>query len=905
MEIETQFSPLLVGLSVAVAIFASYVALNLAHSVHRSEGRSRLIWLACGALAMGIGIWSMHFIGMLAFEMPGMTMAYDIPLMVLSVVVAVGASTLALFIISKPQVPVAALTSGGVAMAAAIAGMHYIGMYSMRMSATIEWNLYLVALSIAIALVASLSALWILARLRNKTDHQLEMWVASFAMGIGIAGMHYVGMVAATFSHSAHEEIDSSHLLVSSGLTVTVVSATAVILILALASSVLQRLWEMRSSEANQNLVKSEEKFRRLIEAVKDYAIFMIDPDGRISTWNLGAERIYGYSEEEVMGQHVSIFYRGKDLTNKTADFELQEALRHGHFESEGKRIRKDGSEYWASVVIVPLFDRGKLSGFSKVTRDITEVKENERRLIQSNEMLEKHVMLRTRELQQSEKQLRNIADAMPVLIAQLSSDEVFLFANEAFSNWFGCDREDVVGKTLEELLGDDRYLANHHHLERALQGEMVTYERLSKGAHATAILSMTLVPDRDLGGQVTGVIVVGTDITKHKEIEAELKAAKDAAEEANATKSAFLANMSHEIRTPLGAVLGFSELLLDSHVAPEERSSAVEVIKRNGLVLSNIINDILDLSKVEAGKLEIDVSEFSFGDFVREMSALLGREAAAKGIELNIRWEGETPRQLRTDALRLRQILLNIVGNAIKFTNQGNVEVTIAMSEMDEAGKLAFIIKDTGEGIRLDQVARLFTPFTQADPSTTRKFGGTGLGLVLSKKLAQALGGDVVLKNTEVGRGSTFIVTIDPNLAPGEGKTDDKPITKLKRKLSLSSRRILLVEDSLDNQTLIKAILNRAGAAVETANNGQEGVEKAISGNFSVILMDLQMPIMDGYQATKLLRERGFKKPIVALTAHAMKEERQRSLRSGFNDHITKPIDQTALVKALAEYPV
>lgn len=911
---HTQFNPLWVTLSVIVAIFASYVALNLAQSVTQAKGRTQALWLGCGSLAMGIGIWSMHFIGMLAFEMPGIEMAYDIPLMALSILVAVGGSALALYIISRPETHFGSLISGGICMAAAIAGMHYIGMASMRMAATIQWNLYLVVLSVVIALVVSYFALFILIRLREKADHFRELLLASIIMGIAISGMHYTGMLAANYIQTGSSGIEDSDLLVSSNLAVTVLIATLSILALALASSIGQRLWTNRDRHTEEILDKSEEKFRRLVEAVKDYAIFMLDTNGNVTTWNSGAERINGYREPEIVGKHVSTFYTQKDIDNQTAAKELIAAREIGHFEGEGLRVRKNGATYWASVVITPLYDAaGVLTGFSKVTRDITQVKEAEARMKRLNESLEERVQARTRALEHRENQLRTITDAVPVLIAQLNQKEQILFANEPFHAWFRMGS--VVGKTIAEILGTDRYAGNAAYFKRALSGETVTYERISPSAGGNeATLGVTLVPEWDeMKHEVLGFILVANDITKYKAIQAELHKAKEAAEVANATKSAFLANMSHEIRTPLGAVLGFSELLMNDDMTSSERLDSFEIIKRNGRLLSNIINDILDLSKVESGKIDIEKIDVPFSDIMKEISSVLNLEATEKGIELKVTSIGAVPNRIKTDPLRLRQILFNIVGNAIKFTSRGSVSVKVKLVP-DAVGstKLAFIVTDTGEGIYPEQVHRLFKPFTQADVSTTRKFGGTGLGLILSRKLANALGGDVVLTESSPGKGSTFTVTIDPGFSEekilfeaGEtpSATNVWQLSKWEPKSTLNKLKILVVDDSLDNLMLIKKILRLAGATVETADNGREGVKKALSGDYSLILMDLQMPEMDGYEATRTLRAQGFKKPIIALTAHAMKEDYKRSLENGFDNHITKPIDNGALVKTLASY--
>ncbi|RZA16727.1 MAG: response regulator, partial [Proteobacteria bacterium] len=334
------------------------------------------------------------------------------------------------------------------------------------------------------------------------------------------------------------------------------------------------------------------------------------------------------------------------------------------------------------------------------------------------------------------------------------------------------------------------------------------------------------------------------------------------------------------------------------------------EVITRNGTLLSNIINDILDLTRVESGKLEVERIHTPLVSLFEETRSSLSLLASEKGIGLHLKFADDLPEQLITDPLRLKQILINVIGNAIKFTSIGQVDVYVRTQSRSEKTDLLLIeVKDTGKGLAEDEVLKLFHPFSQADASTTRKFGGTGLGLILSRQLARALGGDVELLQSQPLLGSTFAITIDAGISSADTWSSRKPSQQgAPSNLSGSMRalegmKILVVEDARDNQLLMSRILRLDGAEFEIAENGAIGVDTAVATHFDVILMDVQMPVMDGIEATLELRRRGYAKPIIALTAHAMREDRERCLGLGFDDYMTKPVDRSKLKSLLLRY--
>ena len=491
----------------------------------------------------------------------------------------------------------------------------------------------------------------------------------------------------------------------------------------------------------------------------------------------------------------------------------------------------------------------------------------------------------------------------------------------------------DVLGRPATMLMLPQRSQEIANLLARVCRGERVApHETMRRRANGTRVdVSTTVSPIRDERGDVVGVSAFERDITERKggeealqQMAWDLKAKNDdlrqaisQAEQADHAKSEFLANMSHEIRTPLTAILGYADVVAENVTNPED-IGAVATIRRNGEHLLNIINDILDLSKIESGKYALERIECSPYEIIKDVIDLMQVRADAKGLKLKSQYEGLIPETIRTDPLRLRQILINLVGNSIKFTEAGDVNLVVRLVDSDGiVPKLEFDVVDEGIGMNSEQMTRLFEPFMQADTSTTRVFGGTGLGLAVSHRLAQLLQGDIT-PVCVLGQGCTFRLMIPTNsdrdvkLIDHTLQEEATPVVvapaAANSQQPLEGLRILLVEDGPDNQRLISFLLRKAGADVTVAEDGQAGIDRvqeaeAAANSYDVIFMDMQMPVLDGYAATRQFRTDAYARPIIALTAHAMSGDRRKCLAAGCDEYLTKPIDRNKLINTAAEF--
>ena len=508
--------------------------------------------------------------------------------------------------------------------------------------------------------------------------------------------------------------------------------------------------------------------------------------------------------------------------------------------------------------------------------------------------------------IEESERHFRSLANLIPQIVFVLNEFGEITYINQKSIEFTGLEGSEFSVKDwLDKIHPEDREQVKQEY-QRGIQNKtefQVEFRLLRKDGTYRWHLTRAL-PIKESGFDLE-FFGTTTDVQVYKSLTEELEEAREIAENANRTKSAFLANMSHEIRTPLGAILGFSELLKDPQVNSSERFNYLNIISRNGKALTHIIDDILDLSKVESGKFKLEELVFKPRSLIEEVVDLFSETVKSKGIYLKTFFETEIPDYVVSDPTRIRQILNNIIGNAVKFTDQGGIEIHVTAQKIQDQFEFKILVSDTGPGFPQEQLKNLFQPFVQVDSSTTRKFGGTGLGLVLSRKMALALEGDVEVISCEQNLGCHFMVRFKTHVASTEMIEALKVEVPQKYvdRASLDGIRVLVVEDSKDNQNLIHKVLTKCGADVDFASDGEQGVEKALSHYYDIVFMDIQMPKLDGYGATKKLREQGYVQPIIALTAHAMEEERQKTKEAGCDGHITKPLDIALLISTVSHF--
>ncbi len=622
--------------------------------------------------------------------------------------------------------------------------------------------------------------------------------------------------------------------------------------------------------------------------------VLILQRDLKIRRFTPNAEKLFRLIPSDIGRPITDIKHQFEDINLKEAALKVVDSIQP--FEQEAR----DETGHWYSIQLKPyLTSDHKISGVVLTALDIDVIKKA------SNA---------------KDRRLAGILRASSDAIIAHDFDGNILEWNHGAAIMYQFGEDEALLMNIKKLLPSNSHLEYDAYINKLVERDSVssfeTRRKRKDGGIVEVWLTSTIVIDengkpiaiatteRDLSERI--------DIEKRKKLELKLEYDKSVAEESNRLKSEFLANVSHEIRTPLAAIVGFSENIVSKNRDFEDLES-VEIIKRNATHLEHLVNDILDLAKVEAGKVEFEKRRVSFLNELAENYLCLKRIATEKSIELNFLFDGEIPEKIYTDPIRFRQIMLNIVGNAIKFTTKGKVDITFELSKSEGHRMIQIFVKDTGKGISEEQVGKLFKPFSQVDNTITRKFGGTGLGLALSRHLARALGGNLTLKSSILYKGSTFLITIDPGSLEETKLIKDLDQNQLKitkpikigviDSKYLLGARVLLAEDSEDLQLLTKSLLESRGANVEVAENGKIALDQTRKKSYDLVLMDIQMPVLDGYKATELMRKEGYKGPIVALTARLMKKELDQALKFGCNDALSKPIDQEKLFNMVKNY--
>lgn len=658
--------------------------------------------------------------------------------------------------------------------------------------------------------------------------------------------------------------------------------------------------------EADRRLRESEEIFRTLVDSVKDYSIFMLDPEGRIATWNTGAQRINGYTPAEIIGRHFSTFYPEEGVRDGKPERELESARRDGSVEDEGWRIRKDGTRFWANVVVTAIRDeRGELRGYAKVTRELTHRREAEDRLRQSEEIFR-------------------------LLVASVKDYAIFMLDPEGRIMTWNAGAERIKGYTAAEIVGrhfstfygpeDLQNKKPERELEIAIRNGSVEDEgwRLRKdGSRFWANVVITAV--RDAHGELRGFTKVTRDMTDRKiadeikdalleQREARFHAEEErrraeasyrASQEANRAKDEFLMTLSHELRTPLTSILGWSRLLSSMTPGDESFREAIAAIGRSAQLQARLIDDVLDVSRIVAGKLRLTVENV---DVLRLLTASVDGvrpSADAKGITITSSFSPDLG-TIVADSTRLQQIVWNLLTNAVKFTPKGR---SIEASARRTSSHIQIAVADTGEGIEPAFLPHVFEPFRQSESPSTRVHGGLGLGLSIVRHLAEAHGGTVAAESQGRGHGATFTVTLPLGAAlarvpPPPGVTVTSAAASLDS-TRLIGRSILLVDDDTDGRHVVRAFLRNAGADVTDVESAALALNALEQRRPDIVITDIAMPQMDGYALARQIRELEPRLKVVALSAFPA--GRPGGQDGIFDGYITKPVEPGDLVEGIA----
>jgi PAS domain S-box-containing protein len=871
----------MVTLSLFIAILASFMSLQLVteQTTLVSKAKKQLM-LLIGSLAFGGGIWSMHFIGMIAFDLCTVV-DYNVTLTFFSMLPSIGASWVALNHLQKNHTGFKPLFLSGVLVGIGIGAMHYTGMASMQMAPLLRYDLSLFLLSIIIAISLAILSLWIRSALLNVW-YQARDWqanlIASVVMGAAIAGMHYTGMASARFVKPAGLELSEQSSNISFYLALIVSITSIVIIVLILGVNLIYKYREI-SRQATIN----EHRLRAMMDTAVD-AIISINSVGIIENVNRATQNMLGWAPEELIGNNIKMLVPNPYHDNH--DNYIKQFLLTGDAKIIGSSREvharhKDGTlvAIRLSIGHVKLENTNLFVGFMSDIRQRIEMEQA---------------------LQENEEKFRSLISNIPGIAYRCLNEYNWplLFISDAVESITGYPASDFLAPNKKRDFSDLYHPDDKNDVLSIPTIETIfnlEYRIITKTGDIRWMMEFgNYIKDEKSGeAWLDGFIM---DITERKNIEQELREAKEKAEQAAESRAAFMANMSHEIRTPMNAIIGFSDILLESELSVEQLKH-MSTINNASKSLLYLLNDILDSAKLDKGKLELELRKFSLVEEVDAVISTLWLQARNKGLELTTNISYKLGNFYFGSPERIRQVLTNLIGNAIKFTEAG--EVTVSVYPINDH-KVKFDIKDTGIGMSKKQQASVFDAFTQADASMSRRFGGTGLGTTISKQLVELMGGEITVHSTlEVG--TTFSFEIPLSIAGHQ--EEPKTIEKIK----LPKLKILVVDDIQQNIDLLTLILERDGHSVTTARDGQQALVRMRDCNsIDLVLMDIQMPILDGLNAT--IERRKYEEqhnlpllPIIALTASVLLDDKLAAERSGMQGFANKPVDFTLLSYEIA----
>ena len=860
---QASYNLYLVALSYSIAAYASYATLSITRKLVNSTAEAKIKWLLGGSATLGSGIWSMHFIGMMAYE-TSMPVSYAPGLTAISGIVVLLSSALAMYLIGWNRLTIKRILLGGTVMGLGIASMHYIGMEAMIMPARISYDPLLFIISIIIAIAASIAAIWIAQRLAAKKTkyHNLFITAATLIMGLAISGMHYVGMAAASYT-----PFITNSLSIDDFDNTILIGTIAIISLLIITSGLV----------ASKN--KSE-------QYVNDILILILTITTAVTiSVGITVDILYNTALKTTQTNLNRNTESHKDLIRAVTRFD----------EKHSQTAHKEGARH---ATISQLQDAH--SGHDR------KIETDEYIIFEYSSDREKINFLIT------ESYYNDIfPNSLPV-----SSPAAFLFKKTLNGNSGTIKTTHLVSK--QEVLASYAFVPELNvGIINSIPIKQIRNPFLKALAYTAFFSFFIILIAAFITISISSPIInsLKKEIDSHNETETELRNITDnleqlvnerttdlnqaliISEEAAKSKGEFLANMSHEIRTPMNGVLGMLQLLSETDMKIEQRDF-VKTAYNSAETLLTLLNDILDFSKIEAGEIELENIDFNLLECVEEVAALLAESAHKKQLELLTHVSANVPNMIISDPTRLRQILFNLTSNAIKFTDSGEVLISVKLESKDNDNiTILFEVSDTGIGIPENAQAKIFEIFKQEDGSTTRKFGGTGLGLSISKKLTNRMGGDLKVRSS-LGTGSTFHFTITSKISKimPANERDHHQLSKIK---------VLIIDDNKTNRHILEAILSSWNIQHESTDSGESALDliyKNIDNNtpYNLILLDMMMPGMNGLEMAEQLRNNDINTEIIMLTSLTDSNIQSDSKKAGINTCIHKPVKKSLLLDSI-----